>query len=254
MTAKYIAPIQHILEIQKEVLDLHPLLARLYPIAIVEDGKFLIYDLDPDGTAYQFIKAAPLPMPIPDKVRAAFDLQAYDNRIACVVTGDIFDEPDGYVTIFHEFVHCGQAEICEIRLKQDLEIYQQAMAVQDFMWEINHPFPYNGPVFVDAYQTVLNTDSLEEIDQIHEQLKAYLNLNDYQYLVWQEWKEGLARFVENLIRQRLGFEIRNWDKTKQINRVAFYDGGANYVGLLGRQSPELSTDIERLFHRMLRGN
>lgn len=253
MTANYITLIQQVAEVQKEIMDLHPLLERLYPIAIVEDGKFLIYDLDPEGAAYQFIKTAPLPMPVPDKVRAAFDLQVYDNRIACVVTGDIFDEPDGYVTIFHEFVHCGQASMCEIEIKQKLSVCQQAMVVQDYMWEINHPFPYDDPVFLDAYQTILTADSLDEIDQIHKQLKDVLKHEDYEYLVWQEWKEGLARYIENLIRDRLELEIRRWDENKTVTRVAFYEGGANYIGLLGRYSPELTNDIERLFYRMLNG-
>ena len=250
MTAEYTAPIQQLFEIQSEILDLHPLLEQMYPIAIVESGKFLIYDLDPEGATYQFIKTAPLPMPVPEKVRAAFDLQAYDNRIACVVTGDIFEEPDGYVTIFHEFVHCGQASTCEMEIKQELSVCQQAMAVQDYMWEINHPFPYDDPVFVDAYQTILTTDNLEEIDQVHKQLKAHLGLEDYEYLVWQEWKEGLARYIENLIRQRLGFKIRAWDEKRPLDRVAFYEGGANYIAAIFKNTPELTTDVERLFYRM----
>lgn len=253
MTAEYTAAIQQLFEIQTEILGLHPLLEQLYPIAIVEGEKFLIYDLDPAGAAYQFIKAAPLPIPVPDKVRAAFDLQAYDNRIACVVTGDIFDEPDGYVTIFHEFIHCGQASMGEMEIKQGLSVCQQAMAVQDNMWEINYPFPYNDPEFAAAYQTIITTDSLEEIDQIHKQLKARLGLLDYEYLVWQEWKEGLARYIENLIRQQLGFTIRKRDENKPLNRVAFYEGGANYIQLLSKFSAEPSINIIKLFYRMLEG-
>lgn len=33
-------------------------------------------------------------------------LAFWDNRIACVVTGEVFGEPDGYVFIYHEFIHC----------------------------------------------------------------------------------------------------------------------------------------------------
>lgn len=73
-----------------------------------------------------------------DQLDAAFQLECYDNRMACVVTGDVFDEVAGYVTIFHEFVHCQQVDICEQTLKQTLGVARKARAAGDYMWEITH--------------------------------------------------------------------------------------------------------------------
>ena len=50
-------------------------------------------------------------------------LAFWNNRIACVVTGEVFGEPDGYVFIYHEFIHCAQWDCCEQRLKEGLARY-----------------------------------------------------------------------------------------------------------------------------------
>ncbi len=105
-------------------------------------------------------------MSIPEGVRAAFPLEGLDNRIACVVTGEVFDSLDGFVTIFHEFIHCQQFETCEAKLKEKLGIARRAQAVQDFMWELDHPFPYQSPEFSSLYQSFLDQSSLKDLDEV----------------------------------------------------------------------------------------
>ena len=78
---------------------------------------------------------------MPEGVRAAMPLDFWDNRIACVVTPEVFDQLKGYVTVFHEFVHCYQWETCEMRLKESLRVYQKSVEQKDFMWELQYPFP-----------------------------------------------------------------------------------------------------------------
>ncbi len=105
---KYAPHLQRIFEIQAQIETIHPLLTHVFPIALVENEQFLIFDVDPSGKRYTFVKQAPTPMPIPQGVRAAFPLECYGGKPACVVTADVFDTLDGYVTIFNEFVHCYQ--------------------------------------------------------------------------------------------------------------------------------------------------
>jgi hypothetical protein len=50
-------------------------------------------------------------------------LAFWNNRIACVVTGEVFGEPDGYVFIYHEFIHRAQWDCCEQKLKEGLARY-----------------------------------------------------------------------------------------------------------------------------------
>ncbi len=250
---RHAGQLQRVFEVQDGIRDLHPFLQRVFPIALVEDGRFLIYDSEPDGRRYDFVREAATPMPIPRGVRAAFPLESYGDRMACVVTDDVFAEPDGVVTIFHEFVHCQQAESCEPRLKQRLGVARRAQAAGDHMWELDHPFPYAAADFVRLYEAFLTTGTLEEAEGVRRQLRGVLEGQDHEYMVWQEWKEGFARFIENRICRRLGLPENHGGRARPFSRVAFYAGGAHYIGLLGAQDAGLIVQIERLFERMLVG-
>jgi len=135
MQLEYVDQLQNVFEIQQNILDIHPFLEKVFPIAIVEDGQFFIYNTEPTGKEYKFVKQTAVPMPVPEGIRAAFPLDSYDNRMVCVVTGDVFNTLDGYVTIFHEFIHCQQFERGEQTIKQRLEIARRAEANNDYMWE-----------------------------------------------------------------------------------------------------------------------
>ncbi len=253
MDSHYTNLLQKIFEVQENIQGIHPFLKKLYPIAVVEDRHFLIYDVESDSSQYAFVKKAATPMPMPPGVRAAFPLESYENRMACVVTEDVFADLAGYVTIFHEFMHCQQAEICEQQLKQKLGIARKAQAANDFMWELNHPFPYAAPDFVQAYEAFLTQSGFSEVETIRQQLKALLSMEDYEYMVWQEWKEGFARFIENQINSKLNLPENHGGKVKPFNRVVFYAGGAHYIGLLSRHDTQLTIRIENLFSRMYQG-
>jgi anion-transporting ArsA/GET3 family ATPase len=252
--ANYSNQLQRVFEIQEIIQDIHPFLEKLFPIAIVENDHFLIYDIESENQRYEFVQEAAVPMPIPHGVRAAFNLESYDNRMACVVTCEVFDELGGYVTIFHEFIHCQQAESCESNLKQKLEVARLAQEVHDYMWEINYPFPYAAPDFVQLYQSFLNIHTLSEIESVRQELVVILKQHDYEYMVWQEWKEGLARFIENQIRRRLGLAEYHGGTKQPYNRVVFYAGGAHYIEILSKQESDLSEQIEKLFDRMFTGS
>ncbi|MEW5826456.1 MAG: hypothetical protein AB1778_06445 [Candidatus Bipolaricaulota bacterium] len=253
MAREHMISLQRVVRVREIIQDLHPFLAKLFPIAIVEDGHFLIYDIGPNDQTYRLVRRAATPMPIPKGVRAAFPLSDYDDRMACVVTGDVFDEPDGYATIFHEFVHCGQAESCEQKLKDRLKLARQAREANDPMWEINHPFPYAAHEFAPLYQAFLDSHSLLDIESIRQDLRSSLERRDYEYMVWQEWKEGFARFIENQIRRRLGLEESHGGKKQPFGRVVFYAGGAHYIETLSGPNPSWIVHIEKLFDRMLVG-
>jgi hypothetical protein len=245
------------LDLQQEIADLHPLLERVFPIALVEDGQFHVFDANTESglerRRYTFVLQAPTPMPIPQGVRAAFPLTCYGNRPACVVTGDVFDSTEGYATVFHEFVHCQQWEICEARLKQTLGIARQAKAENDVMWELNYPFPYDNPRFVETYAALLDAAQgrrLDDMQASRRRLRKTLDHGDWEYMVWQEWKEGLARYIENQIQGRLGLRENHGGQEPPFDRVAFYEGGSRLIAALGRHEPELLHDIEALFHRL----
>lgn len=254
MTDTYLPQLQTILTIQKLIQDIHPFLKKLYPVAIVKDDQFLVYDVAPAANEYHFAGAFPTPMPIPVGVRAAFPLEGFDGRMACVITDDVFTEEGGIVTIFHEFLHCQQFDICEQRLKDCLAIAIMAKQAGDFMWEINHPFPYENEEFLRLYQAFFQTNTLAEATPIRTELRRLLTQMDYEYMVWQEWKEGFARRTENLMRARLGNRLNQGKNLPPYDRVTFYAGGEHFIDLIIAEEPALVEEIEVLFGRMLGTN
>lgn len=238
----------------QQIRTLNPALEKCYPVVIVMQDKFCIFDLDSTGRQYHWIKNVPRPMPVPAGVRAAFQIQDYDGRIACVVTPEVFDTPEGYVTILHEFVHCYQYETSEQALKAGLDVARKAQEVGDVMWEINHPFPYTAADFITPYcgfLRALNEQDHQGIITARRMLKAYLGVHDYEYMVWQEWKEGFARWAENLIRRHLGLPENLGGLTQPYSRVVFYAGGNAYIDYLAEVFPPVVTDLTALFVRML---
>ena len=245
--------VDRVSELHKTLADVNPALARVHPIAVVEDDHFTIFDLDPTDGQWAFVKRAPTPMPVPQGVRAAFPLECYDGRTACVVTSDVFDTLAGYVTLFHEFVHCHQAETCETALKETLRI---AQAASDPMWEITYPFPYNDPCFFEDYRRFFGALAAHDPASVwacRSALKQHLASDDFEYLVWQEWKEGFARFIENRIRAELGLGGNHGGQAPPYRRVSFYEGGAQFIEFLEAQAPEISHDLEALFTLMCEG-
>lgn len=242
-----------VIELQRRFAGQHPALERCHPIAIVSDGSFHIFDLDETGEHYRYIHSSPSSMPVPEGVRAAFPLEEYGGQIVCVVTPDVFDEPGGYVTILHEFVHCHQFSNCEMALKAQLSVAQQAEKNGDHMWEIQHPFPYQDADFVEHFECFLSVASENDLagaEKIHLGFKAFLDRQDFEYLVWQEWKEGMARWLENCIRRDLGLPVNLSGVEQPYSRVSFYASGAALIELIHREDPDLVADLPALFQRL----
>lgn len=176
---------------------------------------------------------------------AAFPLEEMNGEPAAVITEEVFDSLEGHVFIFHEFVHCHQYATCEERLKSGLEVARVGQASQGAMWEIQYPFPYDSPVFIDAYKRQLEGDF-----EAREALRQGLEKLEHECLVWQEWKEGFARWTENRIRERLELPINKNGTERPYSRVSFYAGGAALIEHLSTQTSGLTDDIETLFRQI----
>lgn len=253
MSKTFVEEMDSLISLHRKVAGLNSALAKRYPVAVVLDEQFQIYDISPDQEHYKFRKTAPIPMPIPIGIRAAFQLEDYGGRIACVVTPEVFDSPAGYVTILHEFVHCYQYETCEQDLKMKLDIARKAQEVGDFMWEIEHPFPYTSKDFIRSYAQFLKAIDEGHAQKIHhsrKELRDYLGVHDYEYMVWQEWKEGFARWIENRVKRQLGMPENKGGVEPPFTRVLFYTGGEAYIELLVKKKPTLAEDLPGLFDAM----
>jgi hypothetical protein len=254
MTEPHQQALEKLAELHSQLASIHPALEKLQPVAIAREGRFLIYDVPEGEEGYQLVQESPTPMPIPQGVRAAFPLPAYGGKAACVVTADVFDSLDGYVTLLHEFVHCYQADTCEQSLKEGLEIAQKAREEGNFTWEIEHPFPYTNKAFARAYMeflAALEQENPKAASKSRVLLKASLLRQDYEYMVWQEWKEGLARWVENLCLAHLERPLNKGGLQQPFTRVLFYAGGAAWIDAISQRKPALVNNLPALFEEML---
>lgn len=241
-------------EFREKVKNLHPFLSNLYPVAVCKGDTLRIYEWDANAEQYRFLKQVQPAFPIPEGIRAAFPLQEIDGRFACVVSPDVFDSLAGYVTIFHEFIHCYQGGTVEMPLKRKLGVAQKSMENKDFMWELNYDFPYEDEGFVKAYSDFLDAvknDDDEAIMRARRNLRQALDVHAYEYLVWQEWKEGFARFIENMMRSSLDIPKNDYGLEQPFSRISFYVGGSRYIRHLTQRNPDLLTDIEKLFYKIL---
>ena len=235
-------------ELRDKIADVHPFLADLFPVALVIDDQFHVFE--PGEAGYAFAFAAPTPRPIPAGVRAAFPLEELGGRQACVVTPDAFDTEQGLVEVFHEFVHCQQWAQGEPELRETLALARAARESGDMMWELAYPFPYDAPAVVTAYRA--STKALDAGDghgaRTHRcAFHTAISESDWEYATWQEWKEGLARYIENLIRVRLGLPINRNGAEGALSRVSFYAGGASLITSWVAQDPGLATNLPELY-------
>ncbi|MDR1469988.1 MAG: hypothetical protein LBT00_11925 [Spirochaetaceae bacterium] len=267
---KQLVSLEQLCTLHKEIQDIDKSLEKLGPVAVVENGFYFVFDLDQAGEKYEFRMEYPVEMELPQSVRATFPLGFYGNKSAAVITEDAFETLEGRITIFHEFVHCFQSEEGSWELKMTLDSAREAYENQNYQWELNHPFPYTSEIFI------IKTEELDNdynIGAYHKEMKAALSEKDFEYMIWQEWTEGYATYIENLIRERLGVHTINIPLTLQgyatylenlaretgvtidpihsFDRSVFYEIGNRYIAALIQNDAMLKGDIKTLFQKMI---
>lgn len=253
LISKIDSSLQKLMSIQQKIKNIHPFLEDLNPVAIYEKDSLFIFDFNNTNKKYEFKRRVPAPFPMPKKVRASFPLEATSGKPACIVTKDIFDSLPGYITIFHEFIHCRQFLTIEIKLKNKLVIAREAAKVNNYSWEITHPFPYEDTTFINNYSSFIKAIEAKDSSGVlkyRNNLKSYLNPTDYEFMVWEEWKEGFARLIENKIRRRYNLNENEYGSKIPYNRITFYYGGEKFIQYLINNNPGLYTNLEDLFHKM----
>ncbi len=238
----------------ERIKDMNPLLADLHPVAVLDGDSLHIFDTDSTGTSYGYQRTEPAPFPMQKGIRASFPLSCYGNKPTCVVSPEVFDSREGYATVFHEFVHCAQALSCENSLKQTLHVARAAFAAKDYSWEINHSFPYTDSAFAGAYSRFLSGLRDRNPDAVFaavRELKRSLKPDDYEYMVWVEWKEGLARYFENKIRTLYSLAPNRAGRDRPYDRVCFYSGGEGLIGFLATREGGSFPAAEKLFPEMI---
>lgn len=245
---KYERKLQMISEMQSGAKQVNKIFSKFYPIALL-DGK-LIYLFEAEDGFYKFVKKVNIQNDYPAKIRAAFNLPENDFAMTCVVSKGALNKLEERILIYHEFVHCYQAETCEESIKSDLDIYQKAMAIKDYMWEINYEFPYDNLVLETIYKEsmlALEKGDKEEASAQRRLLFSKLNKDQRDYLMWQEWKEGYARYTENQLREFFQVRKNAFGRNEKLSRISFYVGGELLINHLVKDAPELKNDLGKLW-------
>lgn len=112
------------------------------------------------------------------------------------------------VTVMHEHFH--QLQDSQPSFYEQVSALNLAHGDQSGMWMLNYKFPYDGyevrqqffvmsRLLADAIKSKESADfsaNLSAYLTAREQLKEMLNADDYKYLSFQLWKEGIARYTE----------------------------------------------------------
>ncbi|HET6979888.1 MAG TPA: hypothetical protein VFI24_26385 [Pyrinomonadaceae bacterium] len=115
------------------------------------------------------------------------------------------------ITLMHEHFH--QLQDSQPNFFKDITALNLSRGDQTGMWMINYPFPYESPqisgqfavlvqLLVDAIQTNREADfnaKLSAYVAARDKLKQSLSADDYKYLSFQLWKEGIARYTEDRV-------------------------------------------------------
>lgn len=117
------------------------------------------------------------------------------------------------VTVLHEHFH--QLQDSQPNFFKDVEALNLARGDKTGMWMINYPFPYATPEVsqqvsllsrliieaMDANTQTLFSSKLASYLEARQALKRMLSSDDYKYLSFQLWKEGMARYTEYRVAQ-----------------------------------------------------
>lgn len=250
---KILESLQQFIDFSKEQMHAERSLENYHPIAVVGQSKIRVFDIGECGN-YTFMTETKRPDFVPDGVLAAMPIEFYENKVSAVVDEDALQTVDGKVAILHEFVHCHQFSNGELALKSKLKIAQKAMEEQNWMWEIEHPFPYDQSEVSTKLKELANwqTNRIQQSHLVGElrALKSKMTHEDFEYMVWQIWKEGYARYIENLIRTDVGLAEIYREYTGKINRSIFYQIGDMYF----RNLSELGrVDLHQVLDQLLHG-
>lgn len=240
--------IDHVLEIQCNMQQIHPLYKRYYPLVIVKNNSCYLYDCI-DGSGYSLIKVFKAMMRIPDDITACFRLDDYHGKYCCIIGYELISKAIFPIMCLHEMVHCYQGEYVEEDLKKNLMIADE----QSPLWEIQYPFNYKNKKFIELFNEYLHALRHDDINHLKLKKKVLLdnlNVKDKEYLLWQEWKEGFARFMENEARKHLGFKENLYGDKPPFSRISFYRSGDLFINHLHGYDSKLIHDLKKLFFNL----
>ena len=247
--------LQTVTTMWKSIKTMHPAWEKLYPVCIAQGDNYYLYQPDSVGN-WSLAKTVHRPGQVPQTIRAAYPLDFAENQIACVIDPSVLANQKQMIIVFHEFVHCYQFNTCEQGIKDSLKIYREATAKQNWMWELNYEFSYDNKQIANTYLTMIKAaekGNFESVRMLRSELKSLISERDWEYLTWQEFKEGTARYLENELNAKYGYHKSTSSHKKPLDRVIFYEGGEKMIRLLKTAQPDLPDNLLQLWLALNQG-
>jgi hypothetical protein len=242
----------NIIKMHNRVKNIHVSLEKLYPITVIDDGWFYVFDKNENGDKYEFMRKVKTSVVVASDILTAFHLNFYDMKPSVVISKNMLGNPGNYILVLHEFVHCFQLENGAVEIRNGLSIQKQIIA-NNYNWEVDFPFPFKNQFFVDKTVELAGCFAKGNYDyaEVYRNcMRAYLHKAEYEFMIWQEWKEGFARYVENLIRKELKLQLNGNILIPPFGKVHFYEIGSKFIETLVEKEKGFNDNIVKLFHRM----
>ena len=155
------------------------------------------------------------------------------------------------ITLLHEHFH--QLQDSQPNFFKETEALNLSRGDQTGMWMLNYPFPYTTPEISRQYSTlarllveaieaktsVLFSSKLASYLEARHALRNMLAPDDYKYLSFQLWKEGIARYTEYRV---ANWSASNYQPTRQFRKLKDFTSLAHVADQLRKGIvQELST-------------
>jgi hypothetical protein len=225
------------------------------------------------------------PRQFPPSLLATFPFDGTPTVVVGTAERTAKTSPSWVLTLLHEHFH--QWQYRQPDYYAGVKRLQLAHGDSTGQWMLNYPFPYSSPAVEQATRELalsvlkaLDADSAErqrglaEVVRARNALQRRVSAEEYRYLEFQLWQEGVARFLEcaaaveaaklappdpdfkrlgdyesyDKVAQRMRQDLRR--ELQQLNlgrqgRVAFYPLGAGIALLLEETRADWKTEYTR---------
>lgn len=145
------------------------------------------------------------------------------------------------ITVLHEHFH--QLQDSQPNFNAETGALNLSRGDNSGMWMLNYPFPYEsnevsqqfsvlGRLLVEALETSNESafsSKLELYLEARRALQKILNPDDYTYLSFQLWKEGLARYTEYRVASLAGTKYRPSKEFRALKDFTSFDSVAKKI-------------------------
>ncbi len=119
------------------------------------------------------------------------------------------------ITLLHERFH--QYQYSSRNYFKDTNALNLAKGDETGMWQLNYPFPYKDQMVIEAYEKYTQAlydavnsigeenweEKKESFFKARKSFKSMLSMDDYKYISFQWYQEGIARYTEYAFLEKL---------------------------------------------------